>query len=147
VYGTQAGWPYLDTEILNFRSQQNIQDMRDVFMILSKLEALNPQLDQISLSGDKNENLVDDIKWRANHVGVPMGYWNLVESDMPWQLSEGVDQGDRVEKDKLTPVGRDIDKQLLSTHPFFQKSQIVRSIFRCFHRADGSDPSPTHRKP
>ncbi|KAH0565257.1 hypothetical protein GP486_001354 [Trichoglossum hirsutum] len=130
------GWPFLETEILNFRSRQDVQNMRDAFIILSELRALNPQLDHIALSGNNNETLVDDIKWRAGHLGTSMGYWNLVESDMPWQLSEGVDQWQSV-KDKLAPVGRDVEKQQLSTHPSFRNSQLVRSIFRCFHRADG----------
>ncbi|KAH0538158.1 hypothetical protein FGG08_005216 [Glutinoglossum americanum] len=124
LYGGSAGFPYIETEALNFRSRQNVQEMRNVYMILSKLEELHPQLDQISLNGDNNKNLTSDIEWRAGHLESPMGYWSLVESDMPWQLSEGIDQGQGGVWGGLTPIGRVIDGQELSTHPFFRDSQL-----------------------
>jgi hypothetical protein len=90
----------------------------------------------------RNNDLRYNVKWRASHHGATLGYWNLVESDMPWQLSEGVVLDQLGPKGGLKPIGREIDKQALSKHPFFEKAQLVRNIFRCFHRADGNWVSP-----
>jgi len=94
--------------------------MRDVFAILSNLQRLKPHLNKMSLVGDKIKNLRDDIYWRAEHLGTTVSYWNLVKSDMPWQLSEGISLDDHVGPDMGDkPTGRNIDKQALSKHPFF----------------------------
>ncbi|KAI9771406.1 MAG: hypothetical protein M1839_002796 [Geoglossum umbratile] len=167
------GWPYPETEVLNFRSRQNVQDMRDTFMILSELAKSKPQLNFTPFEGDvptsdpqqgrasfdsgeqrdwssfdsekgrnpydavRNNDLRYNIKWRAHHHGATLGYWNLVESDMPWQISEGIVLGQLGPKGGLKSMGREIDKQALSKHPSFEKAQLVRNMFRCFHRADG----------
>lgn len=65
-------------------------------------------------------------------------YWNMASSDMPWQLSEGIAMGGfGGPTEGLKPVGRHIEKQTLSSHPFFAKAQVVRNPFRTFHRGDG----------
>lgn len=69
-------------------------------------------------------------------------YWNMVDSDMPWQLSEGLCMGGLGGPAAgLKPVVRHIDKQAISSHPFYRKSQLVRDPFRCFHRNDGTSMS------
>lgn len=40
-------------------------------------------------------------------------------------------------RDGLRPLTRHVDKQTLSTHPFYKDAQLVRNPFRIFHRADG----------
>ena len=37
----------------------------------------------------------------------------------------------------LQPVGRKVEEQTLSMHPFFKNAHLVRDPFRCFHRGDG----------
>ena len=37
----------------------------------------------------------------------------------------------------LKPIGRHIEKQLLASHPFYTRAQLVRNPFRTFHRGDG----------
>ena len=64
-------------------------------------------------------------------------FWNLVSSDMPWQLHEGLSMGSLGPKDGLKPVGRQVDRQTLSMHPFYENAHLVRDPFRCFHRGDG----------
>lgn len=135
--GGSSGWPYLETEILNMRSHKNFQEMRDVYMILSNLKELDEELDQCSFKNDQNSSLQSDIKWRAGHLGVTANYWNLVASDMPWSLDEGLAMGIMGPLEGLQPIGRQIDRQALSIHPFFKDSHLVRNVFRCFHRSDG----------
>ena len=133
----RSGWPYLETEVLNFRSEGNFQEMRDVYILLRNLDGLQDSLGESIWSGDKNASLHSDIDWRADHLGTDVNYWNLVDSDMPWQLSEGLCMGGMGPTSGLKPVVRHIDKQAISRHPFYKKSQLVRNPFRCFHRSDG----------
>lgn len=136
---TSPGWPHLEIEVLNFRSPQYVREMRDVFAILSKQERLKPQLNQISLDGDRNKNLRQDIKWRADHLGTTANYWDLVESDVPWQLSEGIALDNQTAPNMgVKPSGFNFERQALSKHPFFRNADLVRNLFRCFHRPDGS---------
>ncbi|KAL8962656.1 MAG: hypothetical protein Q9193_000974 [Seirophora villosa] len=135
--GGAPGWPYVETEVLNMRSHRNFQEMRDVYMILSNLRELDKELDQCTFVNDENPSLQSDIEWRAGHLGVTANYWNLVASDMPWQLDEGLAMGIMGPMEGLQPIGRRIDRQALSIHPFFRDSHLVRNVFRCFHRADG----------
>lgn len=133
----RSGWPYLETEVLNFRSQTNFQEMRDVYIFLKNLEGFQETLDDCAWDGDQNASLHSDIDWRAGHLGIDANYWNMVDSDMPWQLTEGIAMGNQGPVEGLRTIGRHIDKQALSSHPFFKKAQLVRNPFRCFHRADG----------
>ena len=135
--GGGAGWPYLETEVLNMRSHKNFQEMRDVYLLLSKLTELDEELDQSSFKNDENASLQSDIQWRAGHLGLTPSFWNLVASDMPWQLDEGLSMGIRGPLEGLQPITRHIDPQILATHPFFKDSHLVRNVFRCFHRSDG----------
>ena len=133
----RAGWPYLETEILNFRHEQNFQEMRDVYLLLNKMEELNEDLNQSTWKADRNSSLHSDIDWRAGHLAMEPTFWNLVDADMPWQLSEGIAMGSQGPRDGLTPVGRHVDKQTISSHPFYGNAQLVRNPFRTFHRRDG----------
>ncbi|KAL9603603.1 MAG: hypothetical protein Q9219_001106 [cf. Caloplaca sp. 3 TL-2023] len=135
--GGSSGWPYLETEVLNLRSHSNFQEMRDVYLLLSNLTELDEDLDQASFKNDRNSSLQSDIQWRENHLGLTASYWNLVASDMPWQLDEGLSIGIRGPLEGLQPITRHVEPQMLSTHPFFRDSHLVRNIFRTFHRADG----------
>ena len=40
-------------------------------------------------------------------------------------------------RDGLRPLSRHVDKQTLSSHPFYKDAQLVRNPFRTFHRGDG----------
>lgn len=54
-----------------------------------------------------------------------------------WQLSEGLAMGMHGPRDGLQPLRRHVDKQILSFHPFYKDSCLVRNHFRTFHRGDG----------
>jgi hypothetical protein len=132
------GWPHLECEILNFRSRANFQDSRDVYLLLRDLDGPTAELDATALKDLKDSELIEDVKWRSGHVHSPANYWGLASSDMAWQLSEGLGGGLSGPRAGLKPVGRHIDQQFLSQHPFYEQSQIVRSSFRCAHRNDGT---------
>ncbi|KAL8675232.1 MAG: hypothetical protein Q9168_000352 [Polycauliona sp. 1 TL-2023] len=132
-----SGWPYLETEVLNLRSHKDFQEMRDVYLILGRLTELEEDLDQSSFQNDENSSLQSDISWRANHLAMSANFWNLVSSDMPWQLTEGLAMGIRGPTEGLQPISRQIGQQTLCNHPFYRNCHMVRNIFRCFHRSDG----------
>ena len=133
----RTGWPYLETEVLNFRSEGNFQEMRDVYILLKELDDLQDSLNESIWKDERNASLHHDVEWRADHLGTEVNYWNMVDSDMPWQLSEGLCMGSMGPTVGLRPVVRHIDRQAISQHPFYKKSQLVRNPFRCFHRSDG----------
>ncbi|KAL8887912.1 MAG: hypothetical protein Q9192_006256 [Flavoplaca navasiana] len=135
--GGRSGWPYLETEVLNIRSHKNFQEMRDVYLILSRLTELEEELDESSFKSDESSSLQSDISWRASHLAMPANFWNLVNSDMPWQLTEGLAMGIRGVTEGLQPISRQIGQQTLCTHPFYKDCHMVRNVFRCFHRSDG----------
>ena len=135
--GGRSGWPFLETEVLNIRSHRNFQEMRDVYLILRKFPELEEELDRYSFLNDENSSLQSDINWRSDHLATPANFWNLVASDMPWQLTEGLSMGSQGPMEGLKPIARHIDKQSISSHPFYKDSHLVRNPFRCFHRSDG----------
>lgn len=133
----RSGWPYLETEILNFRHRENFQEMRDVYLLLHDNKKLHEDLNESTWKADQNASLRSDIDWRADHLAMQPTFWNLVDSDMPWQLSEGLAMGSLGPRDGLRPVSRHVDRQIISSHPFYKDAQLVRSPFRTFHRSDG----------
>jgi hypothetical protein len=149
------GWPYLECEVLNFRSRSSFQDLRDAYLLLQKQNSLTAQLDKENLESIRDEELVKDIDWRANHLRTTYGYWDLASADMACQLSEGLAAGLIGPHSGLRPISRHVDKQVLSRHPFYREAQMVRSSFRCFHRGDGmrsvyifpDDNTNTYQKP
>ena len=133
----QGGWPYLETELLNVRSLQELTDLR-VVASLSKDTELTRELDRLTFQGDNDASLRSDIEWRASHVGTDIGYWESVGSDMPWQLSEGSALNMNGPFKGSRSAKREIDRQMLAQHPFFKTAQLVRDSFRTFHRSDGN---------
>lgn len=133
----RCGWPYLETKIPNFRHREHFQEIRDVFLLLHKNEELLGDLNESTWKADQNASLHSDINWRAGHLAMEPSFWNLVDADMPWQLSEGIAMGAQGPRDGLRPIARHVDKQTLSSHPFYKNAQLVRNPFRSFHRVDG----------
>ena len=131
------GWPYPAFDVLNVRDQATFQEMRDVYVLSKKVSYLSQKLDQNALDGLDNAALRGDILWRSTHLGVNLTFWNLSQSDMAWQLSEGFGVGWHGPMSALKPLEAKAKGQILSRHPFFESSQIVRDAFRVFHRGDG----------
>lgn len=131
------GFPYLRLDILNVRSRDNFQEMRDVYVLSKKVPNLARELDQNAVESIGNKNLQTDIYWRSKHLGVSPSFWNLSQSDMAWQLSEGFGVAWHGAMSALKPLDHKANEQILSRHPFYNPSQIVRDVFRLFHRADG----------
>ena len=174
----RSGWPYLETEVLNFRHRDNFQTMRDIYLLLHDKSEMLDDLNESTWRADRNASLHTDVDWRADHLAMEPSFWNLVDADMPWlvifpnpslpivscplpasrdmsydprtipsrgvlnrisfrQLSEGLAMGAMGPRDGLRPIVRHVDKQILSSHPFYNNAQLVRSPFRTFHRSDG----------
>lgn len=130
-------FPYPAFDVLNIRNKDSFQEMRDVYVLSKKVPQLSPKLDQNALDGIDNPDLRSDILWRSKHLGMLPTFWNLAQSDMAWQLSEGFGLGWQGPMSSLKPLEAKAKGQILSRHPFYESSQIVRGAFRLFHRGDG----------
>jgi hypothetical protein len=115
--------------------------MRDVYSTLSKVtqanESLHARLDELS-QASMSEGLAEDLKWRAEHLGETLGYWELVGSDIPYHLTQLTTLETAAgPMDGPKPLDAQHVTQTLWNHPFYNSAQLVRNKLRCFHRHDG----------
>ncbi|KAF6228798.1 hypothetical protein HO173_011646 [Letharia columbiana] len=137
IHGEVKEGPYNGFEILNFRGRQKLQDQSDVFNILHDSPHLSSELDELTFKYHENGPLGRNLQWRADLLGIKRGFCNDVQSDLPWQLDEGIRSNFskiEVTKGSLAP---EIGQQMLSRHPFYSNAVLVRDYFRCFPRDDG----------
>ncbi len=128
----------LACEVLSFRDRQYLQDQLDVFNILQGIEGLSDDLGFSSPGSGVVSNLIRDINSGGEHFGVKANFWRLATTDVPWQLEEGT-RTSLLDTDVLTnPVAVNIEEQLLSRHARYQNAVLVRDLFQCYHRADGT---------
>ena len=136
-HGEVKEGPYNGFEILNFRGRQKLQDQSDVFNILHESPHLSSELDELTFKYHENGPFGRNLQWRADTLGIKRGFWNDVQSDLPWQLDEGIRSNFskiEVTKGSLAP---EIGQQMLSRHPLYSNAVLVRDYFRCFPRDDG----------
>lgn len=160
-----VGFAYVELDNLNFRHREEVEDLRDTYCLLSRLDHLSrsapdstdddlsPQtsktptgpepLDWECHRGDRNPKLRGDLEWRAEHLNTELTFWELVASDMPWQISDGLPICASGPLGRIKPVINSYDFRILSSHPAFLDAQLVRNEFRFFHRSDGSLSPPT----
>ncbi|KAI0023918.1 hypothetical protein F4780DRAFT_684919 [Xylariomycetidae sp. FL0641] len=134
----RAGWPYLETETLDLRDAAFVRDSRDLLRLLKDEREFNPLLlDRSVFAGDNNANLKKDVTWRAQYVGKSLGFWDLAEADLPWQLAEGSHINMNGPSDGIRTTKLQRVSQSVTRHAFFKDAYIARNPFRCFHRDDG----------
>ncbi|KAE8864905.1 hypothetical protein PTNB73_05793 [Pyrenophora teres f. teres] len=133
----RAGWPYLEIEQFDMRNTQSIQDSRDLLRILKSDDQFKTKLDTGVFVGDKNENLRKDVEWRADYVGKTVNFWELAESDLPWQLSEGSQFNMNGPSEGIRTTRLEQVSQSLTRHPQYKDAYLARNPLRCFHRDDG----------
>ena len=132
------GFPFLATDSLVVQNKEEAQDKRSIYNFLKPMDNIRPELDACIVENDKNETFQQDIAWRSQHLKKELNFWNLVSSDLPTQLSEGIALGDDGPIDVIG--GRDLrlDHSALCIHPQFKNALLVRGPFRSFHRSDGT---------
>jgi len=82
--------------------------------------------------------MVDDLQWRAKHLGLETDFWSDVRADIPYQLTEvNAIEYPSGPLDGPCPLSSPILQQTLWENPFYKNAQLVRNPFRCFHRSDG----------
>ena len=129
-------------EILNFRERQYLQDQSDVLNILRNSPHLSAELDRSSKVKD-----AEDPTWiarmeMADGLEKKYGFRKDVQSDLPWQLDEGI-RSDFPKLDlKSDALEAKINEQLLSRYPTYSDAILVRDSFRCSLRDDGCPKSP-----
>ena len=130
-------------EFLNVRERQSLQDKADVFNMLRNCDnsvydfMLGSDLDSANWEEDQNLTLRGDIEWRARNLGRHHTFWDLVRSDLPWQLTEGIRSD--VDEPDMHHIP-EFEKQMLSQHRVYSKVVVVRDSFQCFRRTDGMTP-------
>ncbi|KAF2834473.1 hypothetical protein M501DRAFT_944113 [Patellaria atrata CBS 101060] len=141
--GRHSSWPYVEMDCLNFRDRLEIETLQNVYLYLEEYEKrfngtnkeLSAGLDMLA-KGHLSDSLRVDVEWRAKHLDVEFNYWEMVRSDLPWHLREGIALTHHP-KDFLKPSPGKVREQAISGFPFFKDAHLVRSPFRCFHRPDG----------
>jgi hypothetical protein len=149
VYGKNRSWPYQEVEVLNFRKRDEYNALRDVFTMLcntnfSANRELHEELNELSRKSLEGTELLEDFGWRSEHLNETTGYWELVASDIPYHLTQlsALETG-HGPKDGLKPLTAQHVKQTLWHHSFYKDVQLVRNMFRCFHREDGKRSKST----
>lgn len=145
----RAGWPFAEIEVLDLQSRVRCQQQRDVFYMLSSQPGLLNDLTHRSWndfepSGSQDkESILHDLRWRTTHLGLAddgktlPDFWTVVGSDISWQLSEGVSMPSYGPLERLEPLQQQINSQALHGDKTYGSTQLVRDVFRCFHREDG----------
>lgn len=148
----RIGFPYVMMEVLNFCDSTRFQQMRDVYHFLHDDRDLTNELEKECWTGfepsskTKGKGVLDDLKWRTSWLGLAHDwetlpdFWTTSNSDVPCQLTEGLTMLNYGPLDGLQPTLWQSDRQALHRHRFFNSAQLVRDIFRCFHRGDGQPP-------
>ena len=122
-------------DVLNFHYKHYLQDQVDLYNILPTIhvEGLSLNLSDGALY-QSMEAKFEDLLDRPNQIETPFSFWELARSNMPTQLGESTDY-------KLDNSGSHLtvafDKQILSQHPSYTKSVLVRDRFQMFRRDDG----------
>lgn len=130
-------WPYIACEVISLEHRDSYQKIREVCILANKIKGLPRKLDQTTFTADHNVSLKGDIEWRGKHVGACMGFLDLAQGDIGYQLSDGRGIGYNGPRGGLEYLDHKLDEQVLLEYPFFKNAQIVRTPFRCFHRPDG----------
>lgn len=131
--------PFVEYEVLNIRGRHYLQEQLDVFNLLRDINFIGKELNEESFKDNRTDNLLSDIQWRAQHLGLSDAFWQIVYSDMPWQLSEGI-RSNLLDSDidvDINPVTTTVNAQILSRHPKYRDAVLVRDVLRCLHRNDG----------
>ena len=129
--------------MLNLRDRQFLQDQIDAFNILQAVPNIGDALDHLNFEGDTNETLQRNLAWRASHLSTKNNFWNSAYGDLPRQLVEDANVGFSYLDSNGEHHVPSLYPQMFSRHPVYRDAVLVRNLFRCFHRGDGSTPSCT----
>jgi hypothetical protein len=110
--------------------------MHEIIGTLRPLEKLRNKLNDTFFSGDRNESLLQDFTWRLKELDKNRDFWDLLSSDFPQELSEGLALDGPIRA--LRPGESFSDLSVIGeTNPQFSGVSLVAAPFRCFHREDG----------
>ena len=139
----QHAGPDLACEIISLRDRQYLQDQLDVFNILREFSELTKDLDVRNRQYGWDSTINNAINQTAKQFKIGKDFWQLATTDIPWQLGEGT-RFSLLDTDLGTnAVSLTAEEQILSRHPRYANSVLVRALFQCYHRADGELPSDT----
>ncbi len=137
----KKAWPYLPIEVLSFRDREDYSRMRDVFNILSEESpanrSLHRRLNERS-DGTMGESLVEDLKWRCEHLGMTHRFWDLVYSTVPYHLTQiATQETTGGPKDVVDPNTAGNIYQTLWSHGSYNNGHLVSYMAWNYHRPDG----------
>lgn len=139
VKAGRAGWPYLETEILNVRSMKEMQDTRNIAQAFLKNETAQKVLNKRVTDGDYTREVYEDVRWRSYHIGKGKdpSYWETVKSDLPLLLSDGALIMKSPAATKQEPSWT-MKRQTLQDEEEYRFAYLARDPFRCFNRGDST---------
>jgi hypothetical protein len=139
--GKNSSWPYQSIDVLDIIHKDEYSDTRDVFKMLSSKMSVNEPLKKRLNSSSRTSMdpvMVDDLEWRAKHLGLETDFWADARADIPYQLTEvNAIEYPSGPLDGPCPLSSSILQQTLWDNPVYKNAQLVRNPFRCFHRSDG----------
>jgi hypothetical protein len=128
-------WNYPELSMLTFVNQERYIEKMDAFRFLSNLGVLANGVGDDPLQG-LTRRQINDVSWRADHVGKPIDFWDIVRADFPNPLPERF-LGQSSNTNVKGPLPTENDKQAISEHGHFLNSMLMSCQLRAFHRSDG----------
>jgi hypothetical protein len=136
----RAGWPYLELEVLDLRSIADIRECRYLLGELHLDDKAQTILDRDLFANSWARELQMDLTERAQYLERDLSFCEMVDSDIPWLISEGSHMGMSGPLTSGRNFELEMREQALSSHPNFKDALVARNSFRCFHREDGKSP-------
>ena len=117
--------PCLKFQVLNLRDREFLQDQIDVFNMLKTDSTLTSDLVRLDFLKGFESKIQSLIRWTGRNVHACKLLWDVVRSDIPYQLGEGLhddpsniySHGKRAATDNGGPI--------LSRHPRYRRTVLV----------------------
>ncbi|KAL9037012.1 MAG: hypothetical protein Q9214_005882 [Letrouitia sp. 1 TL-2023] len=130
----KSDWPYLQFDIINLRGILEMQELLDAFCLLRNFPELAQALESANFYRQEDDTLRGTVNRRAWMYGFNKDFWTLTQSDLSWQLGEGIRADPRDAEGERDDFDWKIEEQVLSQHPGFRHAILARDSFRALYR-------------
>jgi hypothetical protein len=117
----------------------------DTFNILQDFRHLTGELDAINFDRNVDSILQGDLIYRSHSMAASTQCWHLAYSDIPRQLGEGMPGDVPAVEGGSKIILPELSDHMLSHHPRYRDSVMVRDPFRCFDGGDGTSYLSSNR--
>ncbi|KAI4163034.1 MAG: hypothetical protein LQ342_003352 [Letrouitia transgressa] len=130
----KSDWPYLQFDIINLRGIVEMQEDLEAFCLLRNFPELAQALESANFYRQEDDTLSRTVNRRAWMYGFNKDYWTLTQSDLSWQLGEGIRADPRDADVEMNDFDWKLEEQILSQHPGFRHVILARDSFRALYR-------------